>query len=230
MDTRLSVIVPLAPAETEWRGLLRQLQALPSGCEVILVTADGKLRVPPRTWPAEVPLRHCDARIGRAHQMNAGARAARGRWLWFLHADSRLPPEALETLFAFLAEEIEALTYFRLAFRQGGPRHLNLNALGANWRSRWLGLPFGDQGFLIPAHRFAELGGYDEDAAYGEDHRLVWSARHAGLPLVCLDARVLTSPRKYIEHGWWTVTRLHLRLTVTQAVSEWRRLRRGVRA
>lgn len=81
--------------------------------------------------------------------MNVGADSARGEWLWFLHADSRLGPATLWALQRFLDRDVDALGYFDLAFRRDGPRLAALNAWGANLRSRWLGLPFGDQGFVI---------------------------------------------------------------------------------
>jgi len=87
-------------------------------------------------------------------------------------------------------------------------------------------LPFGDQGLLMPRRVFEALGGFDETQPGGEDHALVWAARHAGVPLVALRAPMFTSARKYAQAGWWATTRLHLRLTCTQA---WRfaRLRRS---
>ena len=51
---------------------------------------------------------------------------------------------------------------------------MQLNAAGANLRSRWLGLPFGDQGLVLPRASFERLGGFDPALRYGEDHALVW--------------------------------------------------------
>jgi GT2 family glycosyltransferase len=144
-----------------------------------------------------------------------------------VHADTRLTPEALPALGTFLARDEPALGWFRLRFAEEGPRGLRLrmrcNAVGANWRSRALGLPFGDQGLLLPRAAFARLGGFDTTLAYGEDHALVWAARRAGLPLRAIDAALITSPRKYAERGWATTTLRHLRLTAAQA---WREARR----
>lgn len=224
----LSVIVPFAPEETEGDALLEQLRDLPVGCEVVLVRAgDRSLPQPTATAKGGSPFRETSCLPGRARQMNAGARAARGRWLWFLHADSGLHPRTLPALDAFLAGNNDALGYFDLRYRTDGPALARLNALGANLRARWFGLPFGDQGLVLPAAWFARLGGYDEGADYGEDHLLVWHARHAGLPLRRLAAPLESSARKYAEHGWWRTTARHLRLTVRQAWPQWRALRRG---
>jgi rSAM/selenodomain-associated transferase 2 len=223
---RLSVIVPLAPGETAWRRLIDQLaEGLPEDSEVILVHTD----TPP--WPslpssARSTLHQISTPPGRARQQNSGAQAARGRWLWFLHADSRLLPETLPALRRFTQRADDALGFFELAFSRDGPRLAALNAWGANLRSHWLKMPFGDQGLVLPAHSFNTLGGFDERVRYGEDHLLVWTARRAGLPIVGVGAPLQTSARKYAQHGWWRTTSRHLWLTLVQAWPQWRRLRR----
>ncbi|MFC5524752.1 TIGR04283 family arsenosugar biosynthesis glycosyltransferase [Rhodanobacter ginsengisoli] len=218
----LSVIVPLAPAETEWAELVRQLAGLPAGSEVILVAADDTPRPTPEGWPSPLDYRVCRSPAGRARQQNLGASVARGEWLWFLHADSRLRRETVPALQRFIARGEEALGWFTLAFRDDGPRWTALNAAGANWRARWLGLPFGDQGLLLPRHRFQALHGFDEQLACGEDHLLVWAARQAGLPLRHVPAVLETSARKYARHGWLITTLRHWRLTALQAWPAWR--------
>ncbi|MEQ9072145.1 MAG: hypothetical protein RLO18_35800, partial [Gimesia chilikensis] len=67
---------------------------------------------------------------------------------------------------------------------------------------------------------FHSLGGFDESAAYGEDHLLVWKARQVGLRLKCTGADIATSARKYRERGWLKVTLLHLWLTACQAIPQ----------
>ena len=212
----LSVVIPLAPKEQAWRDLLPQLLDCGEGSEILLVHAEsdhldlGDHDAPPNLrLIASVP--------GRARQLNTGARMARGRWLWFLHADSRLTAGVLLELQRFIVADDDALGYFDLRFERDGPWLTRLNAAGANLRARWLGLPFGDQGFVLRAETFHRLDGYDEAADYGEDHLLVWSARAAGVPLRRLPAAIVTSARRYREHGWWSTTLKHLRLTAQQA-------------
>lgn len=224
----LSVIVPLAPGETEEQGLLPQLTALPDGSEVIVVRSDDAPRLSPGTWPKRLRYRERRCTPGRARQMNLGAQVARGRWLWFLHADSRLHARTLPALRTFI-EHTDALGYFDLRFRHDGPWLTRLNVLGANLRSRGLGLPFGDQGLVLPAAWFTRLGGYNEDAPHGEDHQLVWRAHAAGLPVNRISAPLATSARKYAGR-WWRTTWQHLRLTVRQAWPQWRAQRRQLRA
>ena len=226
---RLSVIVPLAPGETAWRRLIDQLaEGLPNDCEVILVHADAQ-PLSPLPSSTRSTLRQLHSLAGRARQQNSGAQAARGQWLWFVHADSQLRPETLPALRRFTRRADDALGFFDLCFSHDGSRLAALNACGANLRSHWLKMPFGDQGLLLPAHCFAALGGFDERVRYGEDHLLVWAARRAGLPIVSVGAALQTSARKYALHGWWRTTSRHLWLTLVQAWPQWRSLRRDRR-
>lgn len=219
---RLSVIVPLAPGEDEWRGLVAQLEAvIDNDCELILVAAGDAV-----AWTSRFPQQTLACEAGRACQLNVGARAGRGEFLWFLHADTRLSPGAWPALQSFVARGEKALGWFDLAFRRDGPPPVRLNAWGANLRSRYLKLPFGDQGFIVPAALFAELGGFDEQAAYGEDHLLVWAVRRAGYRVVPVGALLSTSARKYARHGWGRTTLRHVWLTAVQAYPRWRALKR----
>ena len=214
---KLSVIVPVGPGEPAWRALLGDLAPLETGAEIILVATPGATPgdFEARDHGLRVPARWQETRAGRARQQNAGAAAARGETLWFLHADSRLPATSVATAQRFAGRA--ALGYFDLRFADDGPGLVRLNALGAWLRSRWLGLPFGDQGLILPAALFRALGGFDESLAAGEDHALVWAARHAGTPLVPVGAPLVTSARRYAERGWLRTTARHARDTLAQA-------------
>jgi len=214
---KLSVIVPVGPEDPAWRGLLGDLAALDADAEVLLVATPGA--APPGFAAGDhglrVPACWLEAPAGRARQQNAGAAAAKGTTLWFLHADSRLPARSVAAALRFAGTS--ALGYFDLRFLDDGPRLARLNAMGAWIRSRWLGLPFGDQGLILPGALFRSLGGFDESLDAGEDHALVWAARRAGIPLVPLRAPLRTSARRYAEHGWLRTTLQHGRLTLSQA-------------
>lgn len=212
----LSVVIPVGPGETAWRELLQDLARLTSDAEILLVAARGEVPLTPPPLPAGAPApRWLEAPAGRAQQQNAGAAAATGELLWFLHADSRVPPATLAAARAFAGRA--ALGYFELRFRDDGPALARLNAFGARLRSRWLGLPFGDQGFLLPRRLFEALGGFDESLSAGEDHALVWTARKAGIPLAPLAAPIHSSARRYAERGWLRTTLRHAWLTIAQA-------------
>jgi rSAM/selenodomain-associated transferase 2 len=209
---RLSVIVPVGPGERAWRALLPQLAPLAPFAEVLLVAAEAEDG--DTVASTTLPVKRLLARQGRASQQNAGARAAAGRWLWFLHADSRLGADAPAALLRALeGRRAEALYYFDLRFLPDGPRWTGLNAFGTWLRSRLFRLPFGDQGLLLSAEAFARLGGFDETVALGEDLSLVLTAQQSDLPIRPIGAVLRTSARRYAERGWARNTWRNLRLT-----------------
>ncbi|SDE12007.1 Glycosyl transferase family 2 [Aquimonas voraii] len=225
MPPCLSIVIPVGPGEAAWRALLGDLQGLPVDIELLLVGVEAApAELDPLSGALAGRLRWLRAPRGRAIQQNAGAAAARGDWLCFLHADSRLDGAALRAL-GSLARRPPALYYFELGFFDG-PVLLSLNALGANLRSRLLGLPFGDQGLSLTRADFVRLGGFDESLRRAEDHALVWAAHRAGLRVRSLGVRLLTSGRRYGEAGWLRTTLRFFALSFRQA----RAFSRGERA
>lgn len=214
MGDTLAIVIPVGPGESAWQQLLPDLE-LDCAAEIAVVLCSESPAVPvPLT---NERLRLAVSRAGRAEQQNAGAAMTTARWLWFLHADSRFAPDTLPRLYDFLARNEQVLGYFDLQFQGDGPRWMSLNALGARIRSRWLGLPFGDQGLVVPRRLFEALGGFDETLPGGEDHALVWQSKRLDIPLQPIGAPLLTSARKYATNGWWRTTTRHLRLTCQQA-------------
>lgn len=213
---KIAVVIPVGPGDRSWRGLIDLLDQLAPGLERRLVFARGDQQARPRT-PG---LRWTDAKRGRARQQNAGAAGLDQAWLWFLHADSRPTAATMEALLDFVAHGEPALGYFDLRFLPDGPRGMAITEWGVRWRCRWLGLPFGDQGLLLPRQTFYELGGFDEGRSYGEDHALVWQARRHGVPVLGMAAPLYTSARKYAQLGWLRTTWQHQRLTWKQALAE----------
>ena len=209
----LSIVIPAGPGDRDWAALLDDLP-LGDDIERVLVLAEGDALpgTPPSTRALTAP-------AGRARQINAGLAAAHGGTVWVLHADSRVDSETLaaarQAAAGFARGDAPALCWFDLAFHDG-PAAMAINAFGANLRSRWFDMPFGDQGFLAPRTLFESLGGFDPSVGRGEDHAFVHAVRRAGLPLRRLRGRVATSARRYVDHGWWRTTREHLVLTCQQ--------------
>lgn len=229
----LTVIVPVAENDEAWKGLIPDLRLLPLKAEVLFVCPRLQPNAPiliAAQFDSGRRVRWIVAGPGRAKQLNAGAREAKGSVLWFLHADSRLRDGGLIALERALAARSRALHYFDLAFAGDGPALMRVNEWGARFRSRALRLPFGDQGFCLARDLFEQLGGFPEDAAYGEDHLFVWKAHQSGVPVLSTGAALETSARKYRDRGWLSTTARHLVLTARQALPEVARLmRRSVR-
>ena len=220
----LSVIIPIGPYETELQSLAAELLLLPDGSEILLVACPGAKHLAPSLpgWlSTRFVVRWISSATGRAEQLNAGAQAAQGRFLWFVHLDSRLNPWVIEQLLRAIRVHPDRLIYFQLDFSDRHGRPMWLNSAGANLRSNWLGVPFGDQALCLSAEQFQRLGGYPVDAVYGEDHLLVWRARRQRVRLLGVPAVVVTSARKYRRQGWLLLTLRYQWLWLRQALPQW---------
>jgi hypothetical protein len=163
----------------------------------------------------------------RASSMNAGAARATARHLWFVHADTLVGPAVVSRLREAAGTGRDEIGYCDICF--DGGRIMRLTDFGVLFRSRVLGLPFGDQALAMPSALFQRLGGYREDAPYGEDHLLVWRAHQMGVPVRPMGVVVGSSALKYRTRGWLRMTLRHLRLTIRQAWPEWRAMRKAAR-
>jgi rSAM/selenodomain-associated transferase 2 len=134
---------------------------------------------------------------GRGHQMNAGAAAAGGEWLFFLHADSRLPPGWLDA-FRGLGSDVVG-GWFRFALDDAAWQARILERIVA-WRVRWLRLPYGDQGLFVRRQAFESLGGFREWPLF-EDVDLVRRLVRTGI-VAELPMPLLTSSRRWQRDGW----------------------------
>ncbi len=195
--TTLSIIVPTL---NEASGIVAHLVALQAlrqrGTEVIVVDGGSTDGTPALAAP------WADAVVsgsrGRAAQMNAGARLARGTVLLFLHADTRLP-ESTDLLIAKgLADEKWAWGRFDVAIEAAHPL-LRVVAWSMNWRSRVTGIATGDQAMFARRHAFEWAGGFPE-LALMEDIALSRSLKRMGRPL-CLRERATTSGRRWEQRG-----------------------------
>ena len=186
---------------------LRALQPLRcAGHEVIVVdggSSDGSAQL-------AAPLADdvLGAQRGRANQMNAGAQAACGDVLLFLHADTRLPERAAQIMLDELAQTKRAWGRFDVRI-EGRHRLLRLVAALMNLRSRLTGICTGDQAIFVLRDAFLRLGGYPPIALM-EDIALSRKLRRVSPPL-CVRTPVHTSARRWERGGvvrtivlmWW---------------------------
>jgi glycosyltransferase involved in cell wall biosynthesis len=219
---KLSVIIPFTQEDLTWKDLLQDLIPLSQQSEILLVGPDAPDfdLLTRATVKLIAQVKYVESPKGRAVQLNTGARAAHGEFFWFLHADSKVPRPSIFLLKNALANKPGALHYFDLQYLPDGPKWVGLNSLGANMRSRYLGMPFGDQGFALSRAVFSRLGGFSEKFEIGEDHAFVWEARRKRIELNRVPAPIFTSARKYETEGWGRVTRQRLLFTARLAAAE----------
>ncbi|SEQ36243.1 TIGR04283 family arsenosugar biosynthesis glycosyltransferase [Thalassobius taeanensis] len=209
MRAALSVIIPTLNAAP---GLPSCLAALMEGLEAglirELIISDGGSTDATLQIAEEVGAQIITGPPSRGGQIKRGIAAAQGDWLLVLHADTLLSPGWSKLALAHLNSPQAAC--FRLGFDAAGlaPRMV---AGWANLRTRAFGLPYGDQGLLIPRALHDRIGGY-RDIALMED---VAIARALRGQITVLPVTARTSAARYAQAGWvrrgcrnlWTLTR-----------------------
>jgi len=193
---KLSIVIPVLD---EAAGIESALQALSTyrtrGVEVIVV--DGGSRDGTVGLSCPFVDQVVSTPRGRAVQMNAGAAAARGNILLFLHSDTRLPDDADRLVIDGLACSGRVWGRFDVRFDSGGL--MRFVAAMMNLRSRLTGIATGDQAIFVTRTTFAAAGGFPPIALM-EDVALSARLKRIGRPL-CLRARVTTSARRWRGHG-----------------------------
>lgn len=200
MRAAISIVIPTLDAGESLPGCLAALmEGLEAGAIRELVISDGGSGDATLAIAEDVGARIVRGAASRGGQLRRGAGAAAGDWLLFLHADTRLSPGWSDAALSHIETAPETAGYFRLGFDAGGLRARAV-AGWANFRARAFGLPFGDQGLLIPRALYEAVGGYP-DIPLMEDMAL---ARALGRGrLAPLPATARTSARRYETEGWF---------------------------
>lgn len=197
MSERISVVVPALNEAGGIAATLAPLRPLRArGHEVLVVDGGSEDGTPERAAPlADRVLRSAP---GRARQQNAGARAARGGVLLFLHADTRLPEGADRAVLEGLARSGRG--WGRFDVRLSG-RHPALRVVEGmiSLRSRLGGVATGDQAIFVRRDWFEAAGGFPEIPLM-EDVALSRALLRRGRPL-CLREAVVTSSRRWETRG-----------------------------
>lgn len=193
--TRISIIIPVLNEAGRIKSTLAYVQNA-SNVEVIVV--DGGSQDETVAIAKSLGVQVLSSGAGRARQMNAGATVATGEILLFLHGDSRLP-EGFDGMLALaLSQPGTVAGAFELGIEGCFWGRVAVEKM-VNWRSRTLGMPYGDQAIFLKASVFHDLGGFP-DLPIMEDFELMLRLRRLG-QIAIIPAPAIASGRRWQKLG-----------------------------
>lgn len=203
----LSIVIPTyneADSLEHYLALLQPLRA--RGAEIIVVDGGSN----DATEILAKPYADCviNSKLGRALQMNAGAKRSTGECLLFLHADTQLPAMA-DSLVVNALKSGHVWGRFNISL-SGNLRMLPVIAFCINVRSRLTGIATGDQALFVSTSLFEHIGGFPEQPLM-EDIELTSRLKILATP-ACLSERVISSGRRWQTYGVWRTIFLMWRL------------------
>lgn len=194
MSKGLSIIIPTLNAADSLAGCLDRLDG-----EDEVVVVDGGSSDDSRSVAVQHGARLVPSRRGRGIQLAAGAAAASGEWLLFLHADTLLGPDWREAVERHMRVAPHAAGYFRFRLRSDAWQ-ARLVESGVWLRVALFNLPYGDQALLIRRDLYDRVGGY-KPLPLLEDVDLV--RRLGRRRLRALPAAAWTSAVRWQQDGWF---------------------------
>jgi len=206
MTFQISIVIPVLNEAEHLATKLQALQGLRDRCQLVL--ADGGSNDDSPVIAESLVDKVILGPRGRAKQMNAGAELADADVLLFLHADTRLPDDAVGLISQAIAEGFH-WGRFDVAFDNAKPI-FKLIAFMMNQRSRLTGIMTGDQCLFVTRQAFSAVGGFPQIALM-EDIAISSKLKKLGHPC-CLKAKVLTSARRWQQHGIFKTILLMWRL------------------
>lgn len=200
---RISVIIPSLNEESYLSGTLESVLGI-ENTEIIVVDGGSTDRTVQIAQAYKVRLLSTER--GRARQMNAGAAVAGGDILVFLHADTRLPHGWAEHVRNFMSRTSVACGAFAFGMAGRSKSYAVIEWL-ANFRSRRLQMPYGDQAIFLKSDVFGMIQGFREIPIM-EDFELIRRLKKRG-KISIVPTPVITSSRRWQKKGPWVTTLLN---------------------
>jgi len=199
MSVQYSFIIPVYRENQQINPLLDHLQRLPDSTNAEIIVVDGDPSESTLTEISKPGIRKITSRKGRGNQLNAGAYRASGDALIFLHADTRLPQNALAKIAEILKDEKIIGGAFDLGIDSSRFAFRVIEKI-ASLRSRLTRIPYGDQAIFIRRNYFQALGGF-KDIPIMEDVELMRRIKRRRGKIMILKDKVKTSPRRWEAEG-----------------------------
>ncbi len=191
MVPTVSIIIPTFNEERSLRSTIESLQRCCPDAEIIV--ADGESS----DGTADIAMKH-GARVvhskkGRGAQLRAGADAAAGGVLWFVHADTIPDDDAVDQMMNALTDASVVGGNFTIVFDG-----ISRPARFMSWlypKLGRLGLAYGDSGIFVRRGVYEKVGGFKPLPLF-EDLDLLHRLRREG-EFKTLEAKVVTSSRRF---------------------------------
>ena len=211
----ISIIIPALNEEKSIKALLQQLQIYrQQGHEVIVVDAGSHDETVSISDSLADKVITSDA--GRARQMNKGVTESKNEVLWFLHVDTAIPDNVIETI----QKSLIKYKWGRFNIELSGS-HFSFRVIEKmiNVRSCFSGIATGDQGIFVKRKIFESIGGYPEIPLM-EDVALSKKLKNISQP-ICIKETLTTSSRRWEKNGIIKTTLLmwHLRFLYWMGVN-----------
>jgi len=196
---RISVIIPVRGEEGRIKKTLHDLRACDGGDQVEIIVVDGDEKGTTCRVINDSDVVALRAPRGRGRQMNAGATVAHGDILVFLHADTRLPRDAFESVRRVFRDTECAAGAFDLTIDAPGIL-FRIIERAATIRSRVTRIPYGDQCHVVRRTVFEQMSGY-RDIPIMEDVDFMRRVRKGDGLVAFFGERVITSARRWRKEG-----------------------------
>ncbi|MDZ8261204.1 TIGR04283 family arsenosugar biosynthesis glycosyltransferase [Nostoc sp. ChiQUE01b] len=200
---KISIIIPVI---NEAGNIKEAIATTQPSINIEVIVVDGGSKDDTVEIAQSLGVKVISSSPGRAIQMNAGAVAASGEILLFLHADTRLPTGFDEMIRIALQQPGTVAGAFKLRI-DASLLSLRWVEWGVNVRSHFYQMPYGDQAIFLTKEVFQQIGGFPE-LPIMEDFELMHRLKRIGR-IVIIPTPVITSARRWLQKGVFKTTLLN---------------------